>query len=38
MVTTRTQGMVQGLTYREEVSGRYLQPEEDKNGRGISVS
>ncbi len=38
MVTTHTQGMVQGLTYREEVSGRYLQPGEDKKGRGISVS
>lgn len=38
MVTTRIQGMVQGLTYREEVSGHYLRPGEDIKGRGISVS
>ncbi len=32
------QGMVQGLTYREEGSGRYLLPEEDRSGPGITTS
>ncbi len=31
----RTQGMVQGLTYREEGSGRYLLPGEQGRGSGL---